>query len=52
MSGMSEPMDPTAATESFIDEYFDSTSAIDKRRAARSGKVCRRHIECVTTRIT
>jgi hypothetical protein len=39
MSGMSEPMDPTAAspTESFIDEYLDSTSAIDKRRALRQG---------------
>jgi hypothetical protein len=32
-------MDPTAATstESFIDEYLDSTPAIDKRRALRQG---------------
>ena len=36
---MSEPIDPSAATstESFIDEYLDSTSAIDKPRSLRQG---------------
>jgi hypothetical protein len=39
MSCMSEPIDPSAttSTESFIDEYLDSTPAIDKSRALRQG---------------
>lgn len=39
MCVMSEPMDPpaSASSESFLDEYLDSASAIDKPRSIRQG---------------